>query len=253
LLDPDLAEHVKTNLEHGRHRVDFKLLQADEDRNGDIARIESLDLWRIPVVACTVDTVLGVVQNNRRGLFGWPALAQGGFVFDEIHSYDDKLFDALLHFLNAVRGPPVLLMTASLPEHRRKAIEQALSERGETLVQIDGPADLERRPRYRWLEAKPDEVVRAIEQQLERCGKVLRVCNTVRAAIIEARALEDAGLSPIVYHSRFKYIDRDEAGREHAASSSTSALSAPSSRTVRHLRCAPRLQRCRWTYRPRCW
>ncbi len=215
LLDPELAEHVKTNLEHGRRRVDFRLLQADEDRNTDIARIESLDLWRIPVMACTVDTVLGVVQNNRRGLFGWPALAQGGFVFDEIHSYDDKLFDALLHFLNAMRSARVLLMTASLPEHRRKAIEQALSERGETLVQIDGPVSLERRPRYQLREAKADEVVRLIGQELEGCGQVLRVCNTVGAAIREARALEDAGLSPILYHSRFKYFDRDEPGKEH--------------------------------------
>lgn len=99
-----LAEYVKTNLEHGRRQVDFRLLQADEDRNTAIARIESLDLWRVPVVACTVDTVLGLVQNNRRGLCAWPALAQGAFVFDEIHSYDDKLFDALLHFLDAMRG-----------------------------------------------------------------------------------------------------------------------------------------------------
>jgi CRISPR-associated endonuclease/helicase Cas3 len=95
LLDPELSEHVKTNLEHGRRHVDFEhILHADEDRNSKIARIESLDLWRIPIVACTVDTVLGLVQNNRRGMFGWPALAQSGFVFDEIHSYDDKLFDA---------------------------------------------------------------------------------------------------------------------------------------------------------------
>ena len=32
--------------------------------------------WSTPVVPCTVDTVLGLVQNNKRGLFAWPALAE---------------------------------------------------------------------------------------------------------------------------------------------------------------------------------
>ena len=208
LLDPGLAQHVKTNLEHGRRAMDFMLLQADEDRNSDLARIESLDLWRTPIVACTVDTVLGVVQNNRRGLFGWPALAQGGFVFDEIHSYDDKLFDALLHFLDAVRGVPVLLMTASLPDHRRTAIEHVLARHDEKLVEIPGPSDIEQRPRYRHEEVPAKELAGRIKCEIGEGGKVLRVCNTVDAAMREADALGELSLAPILYHSRFRYVDR---------------------------------------------
>ena len=35
---------------------------------------------------------IGLMPNNRRGLFLWPALAQSAFVFDKIHAYDDRLF-----------------------------------------------------------------------------------------------------------------------------------------------------------------
>ena len=211
LLDPVLAEYVKTNLEHGRRQVDFRLLQADEDRNTSIARIESLDLWRVPVVACTVDTVLGLVQNNRRGLCAWPALAQGAFVFDEIHSYDDKLFDALLHFLDAMRGVPVLLMTASLPDHRRNAIEQVLLRHHESLIETERPTELEQQLRYHASTSpKPDQLT---AEELACGGKILRVCNTVAACMRVAESLKAMGLEPIVYHSRFKYLHRVEQHR----------------------------------------
>lgn len=36
----------------------------------------------------------------------------------------------------SVRGVPTLLMTASLPEHRKQAIEQVLTDGGEKLVEI---------------------------------------------------------------------------------------------------------------------
>ena len=87
--------------------------------------LQSLEAWATPVVACTVDTVLGIVQNNKRGLYAWPALAQSAFVFDEIHAYDDRLFGALLRFLRDLPGLPVLLMTASLPASREEALAEA--------------------------------------------------------------------------------------------------------------------------------
>jgi len=213
LLDPDLAEQVKTDLVHGRRKVDFKhILPTEENRDTDTARIESLDLWRIPVVACTVDTVLGVIQNNRRGRFGWPAIAQGGFVFDEIHSYDDKLFDALLHFLQTMRGVPILLMTASLSQQRWQAIKAVL---GDDIEPVEGPANLERVKRYRREELdKKTSLHQRVLAKLQKGGKVLRVCNTVDAAIREAAGLAEAleasdlEVEPLIYHSRFRYVDR---------------------------------------------
>ncbi|MGE3809836.1 MAG: CRISPR-associated endonuclease Cas3'', partial [Gemmataceae bacterium] len=110
LHEPD----VKADLFHSRRDVDFEII-LDTGRDVESAdaaiRIDALDAWSTPIVACTVDTVLGIVQNNRRGLFAWPALAQSAFVFDEIHAYDDRLFGALLRFLRDLPGLPSLIMT----------------------------------------------------------------------------------------------------------------------------------------------
>lgn len=220
LLDPPLVtdtEKLRTDLMHGRRKVDFKHLlgTSDEDRADSLARIESLDLWRTPVVACTVDTVLGLVQNNRRGLMSWPAIAQAGFVFDEIHAYDTRLFDALLHFLQAMRGVPVLLMTASLPEQRLKAIKEILVLGNESLAEIEGPEQLEKLPRYHREDAEGTKAAHRIREALQAGGKVLRVCNTVRGVMAVCDALASdvargslADLDPLLYHSRFRYCDR---------------------------------------------
>ena len=148
------VRELGARLFHSRRDIDFEIIlstgndaqQADADSR---ARLESLEAWATPVVACTVDTVLGLVQNGRRGLYAWPALSQSAFVFDEIHAYDDRLFGALLRFLRDVPGLPVLLMTASLPARREEALRNLLESRGQSWEPISGPVDLETRPRYR--------------------------------------------------------------------------------------------------------
>ncbi len=203
---------------HGRADVDVKLILkvADQFDDGDdedaLTRIESLDAWSTPIVTCTVDTVLGVMQNNRRGLYSWPALAGASFVFDEIHSYDADLFGALLRFVRELRGVPILLMTASLPESRLKRLRNVVARRGTTLIEIGGPCELETLPRYhRSPELDVDELVKEVERELRRTdrpGKVLWVCNTVNRTIDAADRCRAIGLEPLIYHSRFRYEDR---------------------------------------------
>jgi CRISPR-associated endonuclease/helicase Cas3 len=205
------------SLFHGRAEVDLEIvLQAgtdDERPEADaLARIEPLDAWSTPVVSCTVDTVLGLVQNNRRGLYAWPALAGAAFVFDEIHAYDDRLFGALLRFLQALRGVPGLLMTASLPAARKKALEQCLQRLGRALPEVAGPVEMERRPRYRRQgDVGPRDPLPEVLAHLRGEGgqaRVLWVCNTVDRAINAANAARADGLDPLIYHSRFRYEDR---------------------------------------------
>jgi len=204
---------VGAKLFHSRRDIDFEIilntgndaLRAEAD---EAARLESLEAWSTPVVACTVDTVLGLIQNNKRGLFAWPALAQSAFVFDEIHAYDDRLFGALLRFLRDVPGVPVLLMTASLPAARETALRELLESQDQTWSPIAGPRDLEERPRYRKRSDRNGVTgaVLAARETLESGGKVLWVCNTVKRVMDAARSA--ASLSPLLYHSRFKYQDR---------------------------------------------
>ncbi len=204
-------------LEHGRREIDLEVFDRDRDDRDDSdsdepttrrrTRIEALGTWGAKVVVCTVDTVLGLVQNHRKGLYGWPGLSQSAVVFDEIHSYDDALFGALLRFLQAMPGTPALLMTASLPTARLEAL-RGVSERvhGRSLVEIAGPPDLEQLLRY---ERSYDEPVRAARACLAAGGKVLWVSNTVDRCIEVADHLPGA----LVYHSRFRYLDRVEQHR----------------------------------------
>lgn len=210
LHEPD----VNADLFHSRRDVDFEIIlttgpdakDADKD---EAIRVESLDAWATPIVACTVDTVLGLVQNNRRGLYGWPALAGAAFVFDEIHAYDDRLFGALLRFLRDVPGAPALLMTASLPAARREALANTIrAAHGIEMRPIAGPEGLETLPRYNKLEAANNEPLPAVRETLAADGKVLWVCNTVGRVMDAAR--DAADLDPLIYHSRFKYVDRVE-------------------------------------------
>ncbi len=206
------AARFHARLFHGRASVDLDMLGVREDASDDTelaARIESLDAWSTPIVSCTVDTVLGLIQNNRRALFAWPALAGSAFVFDEIHAYDDRLFGALLRFLKALPGVPVLLMTASLPECRLEALREVLNGR---LGEVEGPRELEALPRYhRHDVGDAAELMTVVADELKHGGKVLWVTNTVGRALEAAELAAD--LRPILYHSRFRYEDRV---RQHA-------------------------------------
>lgn len=198
---------------HSRSEMDLEnLLVTDGDNSLERAiRIEALKAWDVPLVMCTADQVLGLVQNNRRALFAFPSIGNGAFVFDEIHQYDDRLFGALLRFLDAFRGAPTLLMTASLPKQRLQAIQNVLGCQGTTLEIISGPTDLEQIKRYALsglLTVAPWDLVR---QTLSEKGKVLWVANTVDRAVNFAKEASAQGASSVLlYHSRYRYCDRLE-------------------------------------------
>ena len=204
LIDPTL----NTQLVHSRAAVDLELLGVyDEDDEGDQANpLEALEAWSTSITNCTVDTVLGLTQNQRRGLYAWPAFVNAAFVFDEIHAYDERLFSSLLRFLLNCRGMPCLLMTASLPQSRLNALKEILSSIGESLEIISGPTDLETLPRYQRLIS--DNPWGVVEQSFRDNEKILWVANTVGRALSIADEASGRGFQPLVYHSRFRYEDR---------------------------------------------
>jgi len=211
--DPN-AERIRSigaKLFHSRRDIDFELVLSTgqdipRERVDAAMRLESLEAWSTPVVACTVDTVLGLIQNNKRGLFAWPALSQSAFVFDEIHAFDDRLFGALLRFLQDVPHLPVLLMTASLPMAREEALRSLLESQEREWKPIAGLKEFEERPRYRIEIAAGNDPLPTVRRTLAENGKVLWVCNTVGRVMEAAERSDDLG--PLLYHSRFKYEDR---------------------------------------------
>ncbi len=209
-VDYVLSDEMEATLIHSRSDVDLDDLQAAPDCDPDFRiRLESLASWDVPLIVCTADTVLGLVQNNRRGLFAFPAIANGAFVFDEVHAYDDRMFGSLLRFIEAFRGVPVLLMTASLPRERIKRLKELAAKLDDRLEDIPGPEDLEAIPRYRVQCGILDDGWAEVRRELARGGKILWVTNTVERAVALGQQASRQGLKPVyVYHSRYRYCDR---------------------------------------------
>lgn len=199
---------VEAELFHSRYQVDLEMMQTGEENDlesGSDAtiKLESFRAWGAESIVCTVDTVLGLFQCNRRPLYCFPAIANGAFVFDEVHCYDAKLFGTLLRFLKVVKAP-VLLMSASVLPWQKAAIEAAV---GEPVEVIEGAKELEEKPRYRFhMLDRPDWG--RVEQELQTGGKVLWVCNQVNTAIAIYEEAKRRGLDALLYHSRYRYQDR---------------------------------------------
>jgi CRISPR-associated endonuclease/helicase Cas3 len=201
---------IEAELFHSRYQVDLEMMKTGEEEElesgAEIAiKLESFRAWGAESVVCTVDTVLGLFQCNRRPLYCFPAIVNAAFVFDEIHCYDAKLFETLLRFLQVVKAP-ILLMSASILPWQKRAIEEAV---GELIEIIEGPKELEIKPRYCFHFQEVPNWER-VEQEFAEGGKVLWVCNQVNTAIAVYEEAKRRGLGALLYHSRYRYQDRVE-------------------------------------------
>ncbi|ACB50544.1 hypothetical protein cce_1194 [Crocosphaera subtropica ATCC 51142] len=201
---------IDSVLLHSRADVDLEMATTGEEddagegiNNEGALKLESFKAWGRESIVCTVDTVLGLLQCNRRPIYCFPAIAQAAFVFDEVHCYDNRLFGALLRFLEVIKAP-ILLMSASFLPWQLEAIEKAVRE---PIEMIHGPVELETQPRYRFDYSEKPNWDR-VEQELKNGGKVLWVCNQVNTAISVYKEAKAKGLNALIYHSRFRYKDR---------------------------------------------
>jgi CRISPR-associated endonuclease/helicase Cas3 len=219
---------IEAALMHSRADLDRELLFSGEtdDSEGIDARMTAFQAWRKKLIICTVDSVLGLIQNNRRPLYSWPAMAQSAFVFDEVHAYDRRLFGALLQFLKAFRGAPILLMSASFTPGQLEAIRQVITKLSEAIGEpIKGPPELEELERYqiKFISEVADldelrELWSPVFAALKNHQKILWVTNSVQTCIDLYRLakaqisqhLPELNIVPLIYHSRFRYKDRLE-------------------------------------------
>jgi CRISPR-associated endonuclease/helicase Cas3 len=227
-LDYAAENDFETELMHSRAAIDLEdvLFSNDSEKKQDDetdndARLAAFDAWQAKLIVCTVDTVLGLIQNNRKPLYSFPAIVQAAGVFDEVHAYGDRLFAALLIFIKTFTGIPILLMSASFSPTQLELIQNAVAECGETMTIIEGHRKLEELKRYRLhylSEATADspEIWQAAIEALRNRKKVLWVTNSVQTCIDIYRQAETefaaqlAGESirRLIYHSRFRYRDR---------------------------------------------
>ena len=201
------VNQFEASLVHSRAELDLEELLEDPDVDDEQTRVEALAAWDVPLVVCTADTVLGLMQQQRRGVFSFPSITRllCSMKFTVTMTVCFGLF---CYSLKCFRGVPVLLMTASLPPARLEAIKASLSALGEELGIIAGPADLEMIPRYRLYAGYTEPPWELIQATLDGGGKVLWVVNTVSRCIATAKTCEELGLPVLPYHSRYRYCDR---------------------------------------------
>jgi CRISPR-associated endonuclease/helicase Cas3 len=229
--DYALESDIPSTLAHSRSSIDLQTMaqtatqedaessdtakSAQETLRAEQDKIESLALWSTPLTVTTADTVLGLMANAKRSIYSLPAIMQSAIVFDEIHAFDEQMFGHLLVFLKNFPKLPVLLMTASLPEERLKAIQAIRSD----LNCVPGLKEFEDLPRYDipYAIAQIDEVTvwREVEQCLNNNGKVLWVRNRVNWAnqTYQQAKGKFPDLAVNVYHSRLRYKDRSDRHR----------------------------------------
>lgn len=195
---------------------DYRLSESDE-------RLFALGYWSRRFFSGTVDQFLSFLEHNYKALCLLPVLADAAIVLDEIHSYDQKMFESLVAFLREFHIP-VLCMTATLPEKRK----QTLTDLG--LVEFPAP---DKRHKYKKLDQqethprycldvvqKSEALTQAVQtykdgQQAYKAGKdgqrVLCIVNQVKRCQALAAQLErELGIEVISYHSQFRLGDRQK-------------------------------------------
>lgn len=229
-LDYAAETNIETLLMHSRAKIDLEGVlfshegqqeqnpNEEEDAERVDARLVSFNTWQAKLIVCTVDSVLGLIQNNRKPMYAWPAMSQSAFVFDEVHAFDESLFGALLRFLQTFRGAPILLMSASFTPEQRKVLNQTIEELGESIEVIEEHS-LEKLKRYTIRAiAEIGEAWEQVQTALERGEKVLWVTNTVGDCMeIYSQACDrfpSYANNILIYHSRFRYQDRVQKHQE---------------------------------------
>jgi CRISPR-associated endonuclease/helicase Cas3 len=196
--------------------IQGKNVAVDEAR----ARLFALGLWSKRYLSATVDQFLGFIEHSYAGLCLLPALADAAIVFDEVHSYDPRMWNALVTFLEKF-DVPVLAMTATLPPTRSDELTRRCGlsayPRPEDMVDLQDLEAKETCPRYRLKASSRIDALNAVLEAVRDGRRVLWVVNTVRRAQELARALRAAlkdEREVLVYHSRFTLADRQRRHRQ---------------------------------------
>lgn len=177
-------------------------------------RLFALRHWSKRIFSATVDQFFAFLSYNYGPMCLLPLLADCVIVVDECHSFDKKMFSALLGFLREFEVP-VLCMTATMQAGRkdqlRKLVERVYEDRPDDLATI---ADA---PRYRVKRVGEIGVEQLIRAAVVDGKRVLWVVNQVSRAHDAVAKLFGLKVRLICYHSRFKLDDRVERHRETVA------------------------------------
>ena len=177
-------------------------------------RLFSLGFWSRRYFSATVDQFLGFMEHSYGGICLLPALADSVLIIDEIHSFDRKMFDSLIAFLQNF-DIPVLCMTATLPPSRRKQLIDLGLQVYPSESNRDRLKDLEEKENHPRYQLQPvtgfDEAFTKGVNAYKQGDRVLWVVNTVdRCLAISKRLADELNVEVLTYHSRFRLSDRQQ-------------------------------------------
>jgi CRISPR-associated endonuclease/helicase Cas3 len=186
-------------------------------------RLFALGVWTKQIFSATVDQFLGFMANSYSSTCLLPLLVDSVIVIDEVHSFDRSLFAALEQFLTLF-DVPVLCMTATLSQARRKQLQEcglAISD-----SHPDDLRNVAHAPRYTVGVESRDNLIQKVVSASQAGQSVLWVANTVEAAQqifleLQTRVTEGTTANGAVcnvpvycYHSRFRLFDRVQRHQE---------------------------------------
>ncbi len=200
-------EAMRENPREGENTQKIYRTEAEE-------RLYALSFWSKRYFSATVDQFLSFMEHSYQSLCLMPALVDSAVIIDEVHSFDRSMFDNLISFLKHF-DIPVLCMTATLPQSRRKElIEAGLSvfpseQDREELQDLKAKED---KPRYQLhLIDNADSAYQEAVKAYREGKRVLWVVNTVDRCIAIAKKLEHKDrIQALTYHSRFTLADRQQ-------------------------------------------
>jgi CRISPR-associated endonuclease/helicase Cas3 len=218
------APEADAALVHGTARYELEAMRENpseamvektfEKLTEDQERLYALGLWSRRFFSATVDQFLAFIEHSYTGLCLLPVLADSAVIIDEVHSFDRRMFGALLAFLKHF-NVPVLCMTATLPTSRREQLLEAkltLYPNDELRAEFIDLIETEDHPRYR-LEpmTDTDEAMGQAVKAYSKGKRVLWVVNRVdECQRIAARLEKRLKIKVLTYHSRFKLEDRQK-------------------------------------------
>ncbi len=184
-------------------------------------RLYALGLWSKRYYSATVDQFLAFMEHRYDSLCLLPALADSVVIFDEVHSYDKRLFKTLIDFLRSF-DVPALCMTATLPRSRQQELLDSglqMFPSSEDRVELVALEEKEHHCRYQIEHADDCEaIVPRVREALARGRRVLMVVNVVaRAQAWAARLKRELSTDVLCYHSRFRLCDRKRAHQDTVA------------------------------------
>ncbi len=185
-----------------------------------------------PFAVGTIDQALLAVLRTRHVFVRLFGLANKTVILDEVHAYDtytSTVLDRLLEWLAAL-GSSVILLSATLPSHRRAEL---LAAYGGKAAQPDAPPypsitwtcdgkggaatfEVERRDplALNWVDGDLDTLADQLKDALTDGGCAACICNTVRQAQATYLALKDtlagSDIELDLFHARFPFAERQQ-------------------------------------------